>query len=472
MGRYKFESFDDGFRISGEDRVSTLVKLKNTNFDIITDNKKGERYTFSQQSLVSGHKLIHEIAGNLMLTWESPKKKHTPKNLRKWAINNTKKRISKFVAQERLRLCQKADPVVYGVQKAVFAAAGKVGQEVLRDNFYTENDKYYLSDITKYRAAALTTFPEVGLYKIYNNGSWTSDAYVDYNETHKVVNEDWKKLYAFGGETYTSLNKTLTKFPGGIPLSILANLRKVKLERPIYSRRELLFLLFCVQNPSWPGTTDAQIMYANGRHTLSINIAHILQHASTNEINRVRKLLEVHLHQKINLRKSFEMINITQYIMDAAPYLTHNGNIVGLTEKAIEWHRNAEWGRYSQGYSPTQTTALPAIPLPNKNGVRFLATVEDIVNESVRMHHCVATYISQAVKGKCHLFSIEKDGNFATAEIGPVGTLRQIKGPYNESSNKAITYGRQVFSKWCKDLSAATEKDNRYFIHQEPDVPF
>jgi hypothetical protein len=51
---------------------------------------------------------------------------------------------------------------------------------------------------------------------------------------------DWRSLFAPEGKAYASLNKTLDAAPGGVTPGLLCNLQRVRLERPVSDRLELM----------------------------------------------------------------------------------------------------------------------------------------------------------------------------------------------------------------------------------------
>lgn len=433
--RYKLEQLPDGFIISGEDRVTTTVKLDENKLGL-TVKKSGGYWDYGNTvGLIEGRDLISTVARGLMDKWQPrPRgdgKKVNTQKLKSWAISKTGRALSKVIKGERLRLIEQVDPQVVAIQKSVFAASGKFAVELLEPHFYTK-DKYYLKDVVNFRAAAMTVF-----------GGIQPD---DYSDKDEMANKDWKKLYVSRGkEVYTSLNKTLTKLPGGIPINFLANFPRLHLERPVYSRRELLFQLGCVSHHEW-----VDINNYRDCHMLSNNIPHILLNASAEEITRAAKKLGDHLRTPINLRKAFEVNKVSQYIMDAAPVLTHNGNLVGLMEKAIEYHRQQVWNK--SGLPGETLTATPSIPLPTHKDIIFLDSVGKINEEGEVQHHCIASYAREAVVGKCFLFHINHGGFTASAQVSAeTKRVVQCYGPSNQT-NAASTWATKELNKWAEGL--------------------
>jgi hypothetical protein len=85
--------------------------------------------------------------------------------------------------------------------------------------------------------------------------------------------------------------------------------------------------------------------------------------------------------------------------------------------------------------------------LPKVEGIRFLATVGDIVEEGRRMRHCIATHIPLAVTGQSFLFHVEYRGEEASIEVGADGQIVQTAGPGN-SHNEAAEWGERQLRRW------------------------
>ena len=137
----------------------------------------------------------------------------------------------------------------------------------------------------------------------------------------------------------------------------------------------------------------------------------------------------------------------------------HNGNIVGLAEKSIRWHRGQQRDGAQQiadNYGAETKVAAPPIELPPDPQVRFLATVGDICDESEAMRHCVRSYVPMAVEGDAYLFHAENYGEQATVEVSRSGQVTQTAGPGNER-NRAATWGGRVLKKWGRTFPPQRE---------------
>src|SRR5688500_1269326 len=76
--------------------------------------------------------------------------------LRDWAVLQTKKALAKRVKQHWLAMLDKADPMHVAVHRAIFAATAKCCEAAKDPALYSASNKFLLSDIIKYRAAAMS----------------------------------------------------------------------------------------------------------------------------------------------------------------------------------------------------------------------------------------------------------------------------------------------------------------------------
>lgn len=102
------------------------------------------------------------------------------------------------------------------------------------------------------------------------------------------------------------------------------------------------------------------------------------------------------------------------------------------------------------------------------NGVRFLSSVGDVVQEGTDMQHCIAKYAEKAVSGHSYLFHVEHQGERASVEVDWYGHVVQACGPKNED-NVATEWGRTVLGKWGRGLKkavpASTSGTSRFDLH-------
>ncbi len=187
--RYKIESFSNGFNITGEDRQPVKVVLNRFDTGFIVE---GLTWSKEEMGLLNGRKMIETVANTLMYNW-TPKprkdnKKVHIKKLKTWATTKTKKALARRIKAERLRIIDSiVDPKVVEIQKAVFAANGSSPAELLKPSLYQKNE-YYLKDVVKFRAAALTI----------GRGFDRDEDARDF-----ITGKDWKQLYVGRGKKPT-----------------------------------------------------------------------------------------------------------------------------------------------------------------------------------------------------------------------------------------------------------------------------
>jgi hypothetical protein len=132
----------------------------------------------------------------------------------------------------------------------------------------------------------------------------------------------------------------------------------------------------------------------------------------------------------------------------------HHGNVVGLAERAVRWHRDQRQEIVDQTiarYGHGRPLPRPPIGLPEVPGIRFLATVGDLCQEGDDMEHCIASYAAKAMDGSAYLFHIDHDGERASIEVDWMGHVVQARGIRNQE-NAAAQWGRKVLARWSKGM--------------------
>lgn len=157
-----------------------------------------------------------------------------------------------------------------------------------------------------------------------------------------------------------------------------------------------------------------------------------------------------------------DVTRLREALSQLADYLRHTGRTPGrrtnagrLFAECARWHADGNFG--SQKLPPEQTlnpgpTAGFSEWLGNGATVRFLATVQDLLDESSAMHHCVATYADRAVTGDIQLFHVDCDSEAVTVEIScdrgaPV--LCQAKGVRNVTPSATALH---AINAWLAEL--------------------
>lgn len=382
--------------------------------------------------LVSFYRLTGEIASRLMANWTPVEKdcdhEHCDchpnsywRHVGVWVVGRTERAIRGMVHEAWKRTLATIDPEVLEVQKKVFSVS--FGYEearlVMEPEFYKH--PFIVRDVKSYPAAAIAAFL-CGRLRSTEKGI--------------EVMSDWKSLFSPTGESYRSLNRTLTNLPGGITPALMLKLRRFILPRAITNRLEL---------------TGTILAHSADRHR------HIRawSFATEGQIKEAMRRISADCQQELSPRRWADVESVVSYLGDFPD--DHNGNLIGLTEKAIRWHRDvrrgaieADLGRFDQDTK----LAKPAIPLPGIPGIRFLETVGELCEEGRDMEHCAASYASRAVDGACFLFHVEHEGEKATAEVNWFGQVVQSRGPRNRD-NVAAEWGKRELAKWGKGLTKA-----------------
>jgi hypothetical protein len=342
-----------------------------------------------------------------------------------WAITQTNRVLGERIRAEWKRLVEQADPTVLSVHRKVFSATYKyqVPPLLVRPRLYRE--PYLIKDITSYRAAAVA--------------AWACGELDEEEAIQKMTN--WRGVFSPVGP-YRALNRTLMNLPGSMSAPLLCTLSTMRLLRPITNRLELITVLCAGPQP--PGR------------------CRVFAFATADKIKEAMKRISAHMHKKLSPRRTNDIRQAVDFLLDYPG--DHRGNIVGLANKAIRWHRDC-WREQADEATrdlPDDTLiAVPPIPLPQVEGVRFLATVGDLRGESDEMQHCIRHYAQQAGDGECYLFHVEHDGERASVEVSPFGFVVQSQGPSN-SQNRATEWGEKVLGSWAAGLPDMTKVAGRY----------
>jgi hypothetical protein len=461
--KYRFAETERGFVVDAPDRDRVAVELMpdGTLFHLDSLNTCGEF------GLYQYYQLSASIARGLMNGWKPPERegrKDFP-GLHRWVIKQTAKSIGKRVHAQWKRLLTLANPDAVAVQRAVWAATFCNYGLSLHPGLYRVGNEYLIRDIIKYRAAAIASVEIEKLAhaatqtKIHNSPeahalrqladrlgveiAITPGVRARPLEDAIEVMCDWRALFSPTGQDYRSLNRTLMNLPGGIPAGMLANLVYVELERPLTDRTELLMTLAAAERTF----EQALHIQAHQPHW------HILHHARRVQIVEAMERVGRFTHNQLKPRRTRDIVFLAHYLSDCPDQ--HNGNIVGLADRAIEWHRaqrDMETKEMLKRLGDTRT-ALPPIPLPDHPAIRFLDTPRAIADEGKVMEHCIASYADQAVSGHCYLFHVELDGESASVEVDYTGRVVQSQGPFNKR-NGAARWGSRMLRRWGSGFPA------------------
>jgi len=247
----------------------------------------------------------------------------------------------------------------------------------------------------------------------------------------------WRELYCAPGSVQRSVNRTLAQFGDEASADALWGLRRVPIDAPLPSVQHLE-VLGCLGNrhPHIPGPpVDDALQEAILRATAA-ELGTALVLIDEGEFDRVvfgRDPPAVRLAEVLSvvpmdrLRTALDRrVRFQDLLEEAMHALQH---VLKLHAQTIE----------------------PPIPLPRARGVRFLATIGDILKEGVDMDHCVATRAPRALAGSCYLFHVDHEGHEATVEVGSGGAILEARGPHNVS-NPAVAWASAALAVWGAPL--------------------
>jgi len=417
---------DLAYSYSGGKRPKVGVICSPHYFEVVSDDEEACG-SGGIVTLCDFYGLLRAVSTTLMSRWlavsEKADEPRVPRAVCEWAPRRTAWAICTRVHDQWKRHLRKVDPTVLAVNKAVFSATFGYGpaQPLVDERLY--QDRYIVQDILHYRAAAIAVRLCDWLWR-------------NYDPVEKL--RDWRSLYVPEGfKPYTSLNKTLTNLPGGVPLKVLRQLRRVVLPRPIYSRLELLATL---------SATDG----------LADNF-NVVAFASADKIRKAMERVSRYWYTPLSPRRWCDVETAVRYMLDFPEH--HRGNIVGLAHKSIRWHRDnrREAARRAvEDLGELRQLAKPPVDPPEEDGIRLLGTVGDLVEEGNQMGNCISGYAQRAVNGWCYLFHVDHNGEAASVEVDRWGCVRQSYGPGN-TPNLAAEWGRAQLGKWGRTFPKETE---------------
>src|SRR5207237_2320507 len=106
------------------------------------------------------------------------------------------------------------------------------------------------------------------------------------------------------------------------------NLRLVHLERPLQRRLELL----CVTLYAASRAEREEVGEERADHT------HVFQHADARQLEEAMRRVAAHTRSPMSSRKTSDVRLLVQFLADYPD--AHRGNFIGLTDRAIRWHRD------------------------------------------------------------------------------------------------------------------------------------
>ncbi|MDX2166641.1 MAG: PcfJ domain-containing protein [Deltaproteobacteria bacterium] len=350
--------------------------------------------------------------------------------------------IAELIEPYRRRLLDRHQPDASAIEERMVRLRRFVPRLASSPVFY--RTPYLARDVRRFPAAAIAlAYLEDTLWNLPRNADDPRPTIA----AQRRAMRNWRGLFSIDGRPYRSLDRTLMNLPRSVPPALLCELRFVRLERPMTDAAELLLLLQCValarqrsQPIDWlpalllapPRIIRAgtqRVAVATGRTIDPLDpdqarfVAAYLLDAFGPAVRRFEQVVAhaIRRHQAIGHRRGLDAdIDDLRHLLDlpARP-------------------------------SPDMPTAAPPAPPPAVAGLRFLATVGEVIEEGRRMGHCIGLYADRAVSGECFLFHAEHQGSTASIEVGAEGRVRQASGPRNRH-NAACDWARRVLGQWIR----------------------
>jgi hypothetical protein len=424
-----------------------------------TNTYRGPRvFTVGFSDYISSHEYIKRIMDYALegtpFKFKRELKPMAVKKATQWIKLNWSRMLARPIADKLNKLREQVDPEVLKFQRKLFSVVGPTSK--IKPMVLDTTDRF-VSKVLRDTIAS----------KEYFSNNAAVLAYIYYYRDYPIKYfYNWMSLYSPNQKVYGNLSKTLLAVPGGVGASLFG-LRHIKLERPVTCKTELRALLKYQSLVCHHGFLDDSYYhddyaYLNENITIANDCRnfHCFMYASLERLRKAAEIVGNAMHYKLNIQTKVGMNSLIGYLRDYPE--THNGEIVGLAEKSVKWHREAaqrNLEKYLKSADKNRVAAKPPIELPRNENIKFLSTVAEIVNEGVEMGHCIGSYSNYAAQGACFLFSVSYNGQRASAEVSPQGEVRQCHGPHN-SKNKAVDYGLRVLRKWAQGFRTTNSNSN------------
>lgn len=459
---YEIKGFKYGFRISPRDETRPILYVNVDKNGFWNFKNNGNLGTCS---LYNFYGLLETCVNILYNTWVQPKitgNDSVDFNMKRWAMLTTKKSISKKLRIMWKNCCNNVDPRVEELHRKLFSVSKGTGYwwriEGILNN--KAKFKYVIDDMLKYHAARVAVLH--------------SNDLIGRREDINTWDGNWMREYSYSGESYTSLNKTLMNLPYGILYYHNFYLKNIILPEPATNRLRLWAYLLLSRNMPDDDRVDS--------------LFEVILRSDDNEIKEAIRFMWKYFPylEKDDFRKHGSILHAFRLIFDY-PLPIGKWSIMGLAKRSEEYHhdlemqerfRRMEWEKQNQALLSAKT-ALPPIPFPEDENIKFLDSYKAVYDEGELMGHCIAQYAQNAVKGYCYLFHIDYNGEMASVEVSPNGYISQSYGP-KDTKNKASEYGKTELGKWAKKLGKSKtiktgetvdEFGNAWEHHQRVFVP-
>lgn len=226
----------------------------------------------------------------------------------------------------------------------------------------------------------------------------------------------WREIYQHADASKRAVNAALTDFGDTLPAAALWGLRQVPLSRARRAQRHLELLGWLGALPK-SADRDAVIT--------------LVEATPDGELDELLDGLEgLGAHGRSPQR-------MAQALVDGD--VANCATALQLARSALA---RAEDARRAPGEFPP-----PPIALPSVEGIRWLASAEQLREEGTAMHHCVATLAHLCRHGDAFVFHVAAAGSSATVQVDRSGQIVQARGPFNRPSS-AADWGARALGIW------------------------
>jgi hypothetical protein len=430
---YEVNSLPLGFEIVPKDETRPTLT--------VTLNDKGF-WTFSNSAdydvlpLYQFYSLVNTSVSKIYESWKSPKENqtYTPVHITRWMQTQTSKCLNHRILTEWQRMLNTVDPTLQKIHKRFFSLACGKGYWNSVQDVLNQNNPYIISDVLAYKSAAIAILFD-------NAQKWK---------------KDWAYSFAKDETKYHSLMRTLMNMPSGILYGMTPNLKDVRLPEAALTPIRMM------------AYTSLPAPYYTDKAEEFIKV---ILRSTDDDIRKGIRLMWQYFPSTTTsgFKSKREILRAFTLIYDYAGEVG-KWDMAGLARRSEQYHHDIAaqqraqqeiWDRqrladdkaYAERRKMLQTakTALPSIPLPVDEHIRFLDTYVSVLDEGMLMEHCIAQYAERAVDGHSYLFHVDYNGEMASVEVSPRGFVSQSYGP-KDRLNNASAYGKKVLTKWCKPL--------------------
>jgi len=421
--------------------------------------------------------ILSIVVDELYNSWVPPK---TCENeIKERVIQNycrlsTRKSMAKILRDIWKRKMELLDPEIEELHRLLYAVSNGSGEfnRLKRLLEYDETSciirakEILKKDLLKYKAARIAFLHSADFeYYLQEDGTY-----------------DWKMCYSRIENSYTSLNKTLMNLPNGVRYYFLFDLKDIKLPEPATTRMKLFAYTTMAR-------TQRYCLYSRKQAFMNV-----IRRSNDNNIkDAIRYIWKYYPTPSTgDFRSNNAIIHALQMIFDY-PLDIGEWDMLGLAKRSEKYHHDEEqrmsqrreqehkeWLERNKEYAELET-ALPPIPLPDNENIKFLNTYMDVLYEGEIMLHCIGNYASRAVAGGSYLFHIDYNNEMASVEVSPEGYVCQSYGP-KDSKNKASVYAEKELKRWAKRLKEKAKKpiirsthpsiNSKHYLSFDEDLPF